>query len=133
MELVSKIIETIHAMDISYSISIYVKSGVQYPWSCFVYKEIWFSQSLNRCFIISENVSAQRVVEIGTSYWYMINCYLNVLSAIAECFHCKVVSADELRDEEEYKEILEDMREEGGKFGMHNLSQLFCMVTLFSF
>lgn len=31
----------------------------------------------------------------------------------------KVVSADELKDDEEYKEILEDMREEGGKFGMH--------------
>eukprot|EP00268_Persea_americana_P005537 TRINITY_DN11876_c0_g1_i1.p1 TRINITY_DN11876_c0_g1~~TRINITY_DN11876_c0_g1_i1.p1 ORF type:complete len:558 (-),score=113.80 TRINITY_DN11876_c0_g1_i1:252-1925(-) len=29
----------------------------------------------------------------------------------------EVVSADELRDEEEYEEILEDMREEGGKFG----------------
>lgn len=29
----------------------------------------------------------------------------------------QVVSADELKDDEEYKEILEDMREEGGKFG----------------
>ncbi|XP_077223808.1 splicing factor U2af large subunit A-like [Tasmannia lanceolata] len=29
----------------------------------------------------------------------------------------EVVSADELREDEEYEEILEDMREEGGKFG----------------
>jgi hypothetical protein len=29
----------------------------------------------------------------------------------------QVVSADELKDDEEYKEILEDMREECGKFG----------------
>ncbi|XP_058083989.1 splicing factor U2af large subunit B-like isoform X2 [Magnolia sinica] len=29
----------------------------------------------------------------------------------------EVVTADELRDDEEYEEILEDMREEGGKFG----------------
>ncbi|XP_077241740.1 splicing factor U2af large subunit B-like isoform X7 [Tasmannia lanceolata] len=29
----------------------------------------------------------------------------------------EVVTADELRDDEEYDEILEDMREEGGKFG----------------
>ncbi len=28
-----------------------------------------------------------------------------------------MVSADELKDDEEYKEILEDMREECGKFG----------------
>lgn len=30
----------------------------------------------------------------------------------------QVVTADELRDDEEYEDILEDMRQEGGKFGM---------------
>jgi hypothetical protein len=30
----------------------------------------------------------------------------------------QVVSADELKDDEEYDDILEDMREECGKFGM---------------
>ncbi|XP_068645441.1 splicing factor U2af large subunit A-like isoform X2 [Aristolochia californica] len=30
----------------------------------------------------------------------------------------EVTSADELRDDDEYEEILEDMREEGGKFGL---------------
>lgn len=29
----------------------------------------------------------------------------------------QVVSADELRDDEEYEDILEDMKQEGGKFG----------------
>jgi splicing factor U2AF subunit len=29
----------------------------------------------------------------------------------------QVVSADELRDDEEYEDILEDMREEGRKYG----------------
>lgn len=29
----------------------------------------------------------------------------------------QVVSADELRDDEEYEDIVEDMRQEGGKFG----------------
>jgi hypothetical protein len=31
----------------------------------------------------------------------------------------QVVSADELKDDEEYDDILEDMREECGKFGMY--------------
>lgn len=38
------------------------------------------------------------------------------------CF--KVVTIDELRDDEEYSEILEDMREEGGKFGKHMLKYM---------
>ena len=29
----------------------------------------------------------------------------------------QVVTADDLRDDEEYAEIMEDMRQEGGKFG----------------
>lgn len=29
----------------------------------------------------------------------------------------QVVSADELKDDEEYEDIMEDMRLEGGKFG----------------
>ena len=32
----------------------------------------------------------------------------------------QVVSADELRDDEEYEDILEDMREEGRKYGKHH-------------
>ena len=32
----------------------------------------------------------------------------------------QVVSADELRDDEEYEDILEDMREEGRKYGKQN-------------
>lgn len=31
----------------------------------------------------------------------------------------QVVSADELRDDEEYEDIMDDMRQEGGKFGEH--------------
>lgn len=30
----------------------------------------------------------------------------------------QVVTADELKDDEEYEDILEDMRQEGGKFGI---------------
>ena len=43
-----------------------------------------------------------------------------------------MVSADELRDEEEYEEILEDMREEGGKFGMHNSQHFWngCIILI---
>lgn len=33
----------------------------------------------------------------------------------------QVVSADELRDDEEYEDILEDMRGEGGKYGNFHL------------
>lgn len=29
----------------------------------------------------------------------------------------QVVTADDLRDDEEYADIMEDMRQEGGKFG----------------
>ena len=37
----------------------------------------------------------------------------------------KVISADELMDDGEYEEILEDMREEGRKFGTINYSSFF--------
>lgn len=38
----------------------------------------------------------------------------------------KVINIDELRDDEAYEEILEDMRDEGGKFGM-------CISFLFAY
>lgn len=45
-----------------------------------------------------------------------------------------MISADELVDDGEYEEILEDMRDEGSKFGMRYfifLSCLFMRLTLF--
>lgn len=38
----------------------------------------------------------------------------------------QVVTADELKDDEEYEDILEDMRTEGGKFGKY---LEFCFPT----
>ncbi|KAH9550687.1 hypothetical protein CY35_10G084500 [Sphagnum magellanicum] len=46
----------------------------------------------------------------------------NVFAQAQHHLAIQVVSADELKDDEEYKEILEDMREECGKFG--NLVEL---------
>lgn len=40
----------------------------------------------------------------------------------------KVITADELMDDGEYEEILEDMRDEGGKFGIYTF-----LVVSFSF
>jgi hypothetical protein len=37
----------------------------------------------------------------------------------------QVVSADELRDDEEYEDIMEDMRTEGEKYGK------FCFILMF--
>lgn len=37
----------------------------------------------------------------------------------------KVVNAGELVDDGEYEEILEDMRDEGGKFGIYILSPFY--------
>lgn len=49
------------------------------------------------------------------------------------CFGCmKVITADELMDDGEYEEILEDMKDEGGKFGMHTIlfqSDILCIRT----
>ena len=39
----------------------------------------------------------------------------------------QVVTADELKDDEEYEDIMEDMRTEGGKFG-----NTFVLNTVFS-
>jgi splicing factor U2AF subunit len=38
----------------------------------------------------------------------------------------QVVSADELRDDEEYVDIVEDMREEGRKYGILHETLDFC-------
>lgn len=43
----------------------------------------------------------------------------------------EVVTADELKDDEEYEDILEDMRVEGGKFG--KLMSLFLIFELLFF
>ena len=40
------------------------------------------------------------------------------------------MSIDELRDDEEYSEILQDMREESGKFGKHMLSYMHINTLL---
>lgn len=37
----------------------------------------------------------------------------------------QVVTEDELRDDEEYEDIMEDMRQEGGKFGKR---PLYCVI-----
>lgn len=44
----------------------------------------------------------------------------------------KVVSADELRDDEEYNDIVEDMREEGAKFGIQTFCIAYCNFTCMS-
>ena len=41
----------------------------------------------------------------------------------------KVITADELMDDGEYEEILEDMKDEGGKFGIH--TSLYIGVYIF--
>lgn len=41
----------------------------------------------------------------------------------------EVVSADELKDDEEYEDILEDMRQEGGKFGKNVLCSSSVLFT----
>lgn len=40
----------------------------------------------------------------------------------------KAISADQLKDDEEYQEIVEDMREECGKFGIY--VNVFCLTPL---
>lgn len=52
-------------------------------------------------------------------------------AAVASKVVCltQVVSADELRDDEEYEDIVEDMRQEGEKFG--NFPSLCTCVTIF--
>jgi splicing factor U2AF subunit len=42
----------------------------------------------------------------------------------------QVVSADELRDDEEYEDILEDMREEGRKYGKQH--KIYVSVLILS-
>jgi splicing factor U2AF subunit len=47
------------------------------------------------------------------------------LNLAAVCL-TQVVSADELRDDEEYVDIVEDMREEGRKYGILHETLDFC-------
>lgn len=44
----------------------------------------------------------------------------------------KVITADELMDDGEYEEILEDMKDEGGKFGIHTFLNIgvYCVSEL---
>lgn len=46
-------------------------------------------------------------------------------------FMSKAITADTLRDDEEYEEILEDMREECSKFGMYAHHVFICLNELF--
>lgn len=43
----------------------------------------------------------------------------------------QVVSADELRDDEEYEDIMEDMKQEGEKFG--NFPSQYTVFLIFSY
>lgn len=50
----------------------------------------------------------------------------------------EVVSADELRDDEEYEDIMEDMKQEGEKFGIstplkHSYFLIFHLIIFSSF
>lgn len=41
-----------------------------------------------------------------------------------------MVTEDELKDDEEYEDIVEDMRGEGGKYGMASYSFFFLVTTV---
>lgn len=59
---------------------------------------------------------------VGLCIWAKISsllsdCIALELSPLTASFLVQVCTADELKDDEEYQEILEDMREECGKYG----------------